>query len=168
MRSILRGINKLSEWSGKISSYLIWVGMVMLCWEVISRYLFGAPTIWAHGYSQRVFGCYFIMVGAFTLLRNGHVRVDLITSAFSFRVQRVFDMLNCIFLLVWGYVLITEGWGFFMYSWKIREADAMALGHPVYPVKFILVLGSVLITLQAVSFFIQNLISLAKGENYEP
>ena len=168
MRAFLRGINRLSEWSGKIFSFLIWVGMLMLCWEVASRYIFDAPTIWAHGYTQRVFGSYFIMVGAFTLLRDGHVRIDLIIGSFPFRVKKFFDLLNCTFLLVWGYVLVTAGWNFFMYSWKFKEVDEMALAHPVYPVKFILVVGALLISLQALSFFIQNAISLAKGENYEP
>jgi TRAP-type mannitol/chloroaromatic compound transport system permease small subunit len=157
----------MSEWSGKVTSYLVWVGAVMLSWEVASRYVFNAPTIWAHGYSQRIFGSYFVLIGAFTLLRGGHVRVDLITCLFSFRVRKVFDLLNYLFLLLWGAVLITEGWTFFWGSWKLREADEMALAHPVYPVKFLLVVGAVLITLQAISFFITTVISLVKGEEYE-
>jgi len=168
MGAILRSIDQLSEWSGKGFSYLVWIGALMLSWEVVSRYLFDSPTIWAHGYSQRLFGSYFIMVGAFTLLRGGHVRIDLITSQFSYRVRKAFDLLNYAFLMMWGYVLITEGWRFFMSSWELKEADEMALAHPVYPVKFLLVVGAVLITLQAVSFFIQSLISMVKGEDYVP
>ena len=168
MARVLRFINAMSEWSGKSFSYLVWVGAVMLAWEVVSRYVFNAPTIWAHGYSQRIFGSYFIMVGAFTLLRGGHVRVDLITTLFSFRVQKFFDLLNCAFLLLWGTFLIKEGWTFFWNSWLLREADEMALAHPVYPVKFLLVVGSVLITLQALSLFVSSMVSLIKGVEYEP
>jgi TRAP-type mannitol/chloroaromatic compound transport system permease small subunit len=167
MAKLIRTINWMSEWSGKVTSYLVWVGAVMLSWEVASRYVFNAPTIWAHGYSQRIFGSYFILIGAFTLLRGGHVRVDLLTNLFSFRVRKVLDLLNYMFLMLWGAVLITEGWTFFWGSWKLREVDEMALAHPMYPVKFLLVVGAVLITLQAISFFITAIISLVKGEEYE-
>jgi len=167
MAKLIRTINWISEWSGKLASYLVWVGAVMLSWEVASRYVFNAPTIWAHGYSQRIFGSYFILIGAFTLLRGGHVRVDLITNMFSFRVRKVMDLVNYMFLLLWGAVLIAEGWTFFWGSWKLREADEMALAHPMYPVKFLLVVGAVLITLQAISFFITSVVSLVKGEEYE-
>jgi len=168
MRFFFRAIYALSDYSGRIFSYLVFIGAVMLSWEVVSRYVFDAPTIWAHGYSQRIFGSYFIMVGAFTLIRGGHVRVDLITSSFSFRVRKAFDLLNYAFLMLWGYVLITEGWRFFMSSYAIKEVDEMALAHPVYPIKFLLVVGALLITLQAIVYFIQTLISMVKGEEYVP
>lgn len=168
MRKILNFINQLSEWSGIISSYLVWVGMLMLSWEVGARYLFNAPTVWAHGYSQRIFGTYFIMVGAYTLLRGGHVRVDLFYNYFSFRGQKILDLLNYGFLLLWSGVLIKEGWSFFLCSLELRECDEMVLAHPIYPVKFILVLGAILIALQAVSFAVTTVISLRKGEQYEP
>jgi TRAP-type mannitol/chloroaromatic compound transport system permease small subunit len=167
MAKLIRTINWMSEWSGKVTSYLVWVGALMLSWEVASRYLFNAPTIWAHGYSQRIFGTYFILIGAFTLLRGGHVRVDLLTNLFSFRVRKVLDLVNYMFLLLWGAVLITDGWTFFWGSWKLREADEMALAHPMYPIKFLLVVGAVLITLQAISFFITSVVSLVRGEEYE-
>ena len=67
MDKVLAAIDKASEISGKLVSYLVWIGALMLAWEVIGRYSFQAPTAWAHGYSQRIFGSYFVMVGAFTL-----------------------------------------------------------------------------------------------------
>ncbi|MDO9109536.1 MAG: TRAP transporter small permease subunit, partial [Desulfatirhabdiaceae bacterium] len=75
MKSFLRTIDSISLWTGKVCSFLIYFGIAMLVYEVISRYLFGTPTVWAHGYSQRLFGSYFILVGAYTLLMNGHIRV---------------------------------------------------------------------------------------------
>lgn len=168
MRRILIAINELSEWSGKITSYIIWIGIMMLSWEVVARYCFNAPTVWAHGYSQRIFGAYFILVGAYTLLHGGHVRVDLFYNYFSFRAQRLLDLLNYGFLLLWSGVLIWEGWSFFLFSLDLRECDEMVLAHPIYPVKFVLLVGAILIALQAVSFSIVAVISMIKGEQYEP
>ena len=166
MHRLLRAINAISDYTGRAVSYLVWIGALMLAWEVASRYLFNAPTVWAHGYSQRIFGSYFILIGAFTLLRNGHVRVDVIIEKFSYRVRKVFDLLNFGFLVVWGYFLVVEGWTFFLNSWDLKEVDEMALAHPIYPVKFILVVGALLITLQALGFFLSTMMSLVKGEDY--
>ena len=167
MGQVLKIINSMTEWSGKSFSYLVWIGALMLSWEVAVRYVFNAPTIWAHGYSQRIFASYFIMIGAFTLLKGGHVRVDLITCRFSFRVRKAFDLLNYAFLFLWGGVLIKEGWTFFWRSWELREVDEMALAHPVYPVKLLLFVGAILITLQAISFISSTIVALIKGEKYE-
>ena len=167
MKTLFLIIDSISEWSGKTVSFVIYAGILMLVFEVVARYFFDSPTIWAHGYSQRLFGSYFILVGAFTLLKDGHVRVDIIYQRFSLRVRALFDMLNYALLLLWASVLVKEGITFFANSWAIREADEMALAHPVYPVKFLLVVGVALILLQGMSRFAISCITLVKGVKYE-
>lgn len=167
MKQFLMVIDSVSDWSGRIVSYLVYVGIFMLSFEVVARYFFGAPTVWAHGYSQRIFGSYFVLVGAYTLLKNGHVRVDIIYQRFSLRVRAFLDLLNYAMLLIWSFVLIKEGWLFFMNSYEIREADEMVLAHPVYPVKFFLFLGALLITLQGLNRIIVSIFELVKGVKYE-
>lgn len=167
MQRFVTTVDEISEWSGKISSYLVWAGIILLSWEVIARYCFNAPTVWAHGYSQRIFGSYFVLVGAYTLLHNGHVRVDVIYNHFSFLGKKVLDLVNYGFLLLWSGVMIAEGWTFFLCSFDLRECDEMVLAHPVYPVKFILLVGFVLIALQAIALCISTIASMIKGEQYE-
>ena len=167
MKQFLRTIDRISDWAGKISSILIFVGIFVLSFEVIARYFFGAPTVWAHGYSQRIFGTYFVLVGAYTLLKNGHVRVDIIYQRFTLRKRAFLDLVNYSMLLIWSFVLIKEGWMFFMCSFNIREADEMVLAHPVYPVKFLLFIGAILITLQGINRLIVSLIELTRGVKYE-
>lgn len=167
MRQFLRVIDNISDWSGRISSFLVFFGIFILAFEVVARYFFGAPTVWAHGYSQRIFGTYFVLVGAYTLLKNGHVRVDIIYQRFSLRVRALLDLLNYALLLIWSFVLIREGWMFFMSSYEIREADEMVLAHPVYPVKFFLFVGVVLISLQGLKCLTISIFELVKGVKYE-
>jgi len=164
MRSLFNAVDTISEWSGRIVSFVVYIGIVVLFIEVFLRYLFNHPTVWAHGYSQRIFGSYFILIGAYTLLYNGHVRVDLIYNRFSKRVQAVFDIVNYIALLVWDVVLVKEGYSFFMRSFKVREADEMVLCHPVYPVKFLILVGAVLIGLQGLSMLIKSLFVVLERE----
>lgn len=162
MTRLLNRLEAMTEWTGKLVSYLVWIGAVMLSWEVVARYFFSAPTVWAHGYSQRIFGSYFVLVGGYTLLRGGHVRVDLLTSRLSLRVQKFFDLVNYGFLLLWSGVLIGEGWLFFFDSWKIREVDEMVLAHPVYPYKFLLVIGGLMIFVQGIGCTIRTLGTMKK------
>lgn len=167
MQSFIKALNWMSEWSGKVFSFSIYIGMFMLIFEVFSRYLFNAPTVWAHGYSQRIFGSYFIMIGGYTLLKGGHVRVDILYDRFSFRIKKLLDIVNYGLLLIWVLFLTKEGWSFFLYSYKLREVDEMVLAHPVYPVKFILLVGVIVIGLQGLSLMITTIISFIQGEEYE-
>ncbi len=167
MRKFFKTVNGISEWSGKIVSYLVYVGIIVLAIEVFARYFFNAPTVWAHGYSQRIFGSYFILVGAYTLLKGGHVRVDVLYNRFGLKGRAFLDMINYAVLLLWSSVLILEGWTFFAQSYKLREVDEMVLAHPVYPFKFLLLIGSILIALHGVALFIISLQTFVKGEKYE-
>lgn len=159
--------DSFSEWSGKIISFLVYFGMFILVFEVVARYFFNSPTVWAHGYSQRLFGSYFIMIGAYTLLQNGHVRVDVLYRRFSVRGRAFLDIINYLLLLLWSSVLIKEGIAFFASSWAIREADEMVLAHPVYPVKFLLVVGAVLITLQGLNQLLLSVYVFVKGVKFK-
>jgi TRAP-type mannitol/chloroaromatic compound transport system permease small subunit len=167
MKKVFHAVDSISEWSGRIVSFLIYAGILMLVFEVIARYFFSSPTIWAHGYSQRLFGSYFILVGAFTLVRDAHVRVDIIYQRFSIRVRAFLDVINYGLLILWTSVMAKEGISYFLYSFALREKDESALGHPVYPVKFLLVVGVSLILLQGLSRMTISCITLVKGVKYE-
>ncbi len=147
-QSPLALIDRLNESIGKAVSFLIWAGIAVLCFEVAARYLFGQPTIWAHGYTQRIFGSYFVLIGAYTMVRSDHVRVDILLAPTAPRRRALLDLLNCAFLILWGAVLTTEGWRFFVDAWSYGELDDSVLGHPMWPPKLALFLGAALITLQ--------------------
>lgn len=157
MQSIIKVIEGISEYSGKAASWIVYMGIFMLSLEVVSRYFFGSPTMWAHGYTQRLFGSYFVLIGAYTFIHQGHVRIDIIQGRCSERWKNLFDIINCLFLLLWTGILIPVSWKFFLQSYRIREVDEMVLAHPIYWVKFILFLGMVLIFIQGVSELIKKI-----------
>lgn len=160
MQSFIKGVESISEYSGRLVSWILYVGIFMLTFEVVARYFFNSPTVWAHGYTQRLFGSYFILIGAYTFIHDGHVRIDLISSKCSPKVQTILDIVNCVFLVVWSAVLIPAGWKFFLRSFKLREVDEMVLSHPIWWVKFLLVVGMILIFLQGVSELLKKIMSL--------
>lgn len=157
---LLNLIDRINIAIGKGVSYLIWAGIVVLCYEVVARYVFGQPTLWAHGYTQRIFGAYFVLVGAYTLIKRDHVRVDILLNTRSPRVNAGLDLLNYAFLILWGVILTREGWLFFDDAWSFNERDDSALGHPMWPIKLALFLGAGLITLQGIAEAVRSLVLL--------
>lgn len=162
MQLVVGFVEKISEYSGRVASWIVYAGIIMLTFEVVARYFFDSPTVWAHGYSQRLFGSYFVLIGAYTFVHNGHVRIDLITGRFNERWNNVFDVINCIFLLVWSGALLPASWKFFLQSYRIRETDNMVLAHPIYWVKGILFIGMVLIFIQGLSELIKKIIEIVR------
>lgn len=158
--ALLKLVDRLNLAIGKLTSLLIWIGIVVLCWEVVARYAFGSPTIWAHGYTQRIFGAYFILIGAYTLIRRDHVRIDLFLNTRSPRLNAALDLLNYAFLLLWGAVLTWEGFWFFEDAWRYGDLDDSVLRHPMWPIKLALFAGAALITLQAFAEAARSLIGV--------
>ena len=106
------------------------------------------------------------MIGAYTLLRGGHVRVDILMIGRGPRTLGVFDSLNYIFLLIWTSALTYSGWEFYQEALLWQEKDDSALAHPLWPVKLILVIATGLIMLQAIAGLIRSLIAVAVPSTY--
>ena len=149
---------------GKLVSYLIWVGIAIVAGEVILRYVFGAPSVWGPAYTQRIFAVYFVLLGAFTLTQGGHVRVDLLLNSPSPRRNAFLDLFNYVVLVIWGAALAYEAWHYLAESWMYNERDDSALGHPMWPIKLALLVGTVLITLQGTVEIIRSSILVIRPD----
>lgn len=167
IRRLIRAIDRLNIAIGQGVSFLIWIGIAVLCFEVVARYVFDAPTIWAHGYTQRIFGSYFILIGAYTLVQRDHVRVDILLTPEPSRRNAALDLINYAFLILWGAVLTIEGWRFFLDAWKWAEVDDSALRHAMWPPKLALFIGSLLITLQGVNEAVKSILYLISPKDAE-
>jgi len=161
MEKFARIMESISEHLGRWLSWIICVGIIMLSTEVVLRYIFNSPTVWAHGYTQRFFGGYFVLIGAYTLVKKGHVRVDVIYGHVSEKMKAILDLVNYLFLLVWSGIMIPVGWLFFLKSYEISEVDEMVLSHPIWWVKFLIVVGMSLIFLQGLSEAIKIILEMS-------
>jgi TRAP-type mannitol/chloroaromatic compound transport system permease small subunit len=149
--SLLRGIDRLSENSGKITSYLLYPGIFVLTWEVTARYIFDAPTIWAHGVSERLFAIYYIISGAYLLRYKVHINMDLFYSRQTPRTRAILDLFGDMLLFVICAVLLWQGALFAWESLRQLEPDATIFRAPVYPVKIMMPLAGLLLFIQGIS-----------------
>jgi TRAP-type mannitol/chloroaromatic compound transport system permease small subunit len=163
----LRTIDSISEWSGKMVSFLIIVITGVTIWEVILRYIFNSPTKWAFDAAYLVFGAYGVLGGAYTLYLNGHVNVDIVYGRLPLRVRAIIDLVTSVFFFLFCGLLLWKGGEMAWDSLKIMERGSSAWAPPVYPIKLTIPLGAFLLLLQGTAKFIRDLLKVIKGGGIE-
>jgi TRAP-type mannitol/chloroaromatic compound transport system permease small subunit len=165
MQKLLLFVDKLSTWVGQAFSWLIVALTLLISWEVFSRYVLGTPHAWTFDVMLMFYGVLFMMAGAYTLAKNGHVRGDVLYGFLPPRVQAGFDLVLYILFFVPGIVaLVWAGWTFAAESWAIKEhSSIMADGPPIYHFKSFIALAGAILLLQGFVEIIRCIICLKDG-----
>lgn len=156
----------MSTWVGHVFSWLIVVLTLFVSWEVFSRYALDAPHAWAYDAMIMLYGALFMMAGAYTLAKNGHVRGDVLYGFFRPRAQAALDLtLYFVFFIPGVIALVWAGYYYAAESWAIREhSSVMAEGPPIYPLKTVIPVAGVILLAQGVVEIIRCAICLRQGE----
>ena len=163
MSRILHFVDLLSKWIGKASAFLVLALSFVVGYEVVARYIFNSPTIWAHELSAMIFGAYIILGGAYILSTNGHVNMDLIYGCLSPRKKAFIDIITVWFFALFCVALVWKGGDTAWYSLKTGEQARTTWGPPLYPIKLVLPIGASLLLLQGIAKFVRDAITLVKG-----
>ena len=165
MTRFLFFIDSLSTWVGKAFAWLILVLTFGVSYEVFVRYVLRAPTTWAFDISYITYGAMFLMAGAYTLSRNGHVRGDVVYRFWRPRVQAAMDLaLYLAFFLPAVGAWIYSGWGYARLSIRFREVSIFSpAGVPVFPLKALIPLTGVLLLMQGVAEIIRCILCIRSG-----
>ena len=158
-------VDKLSTWVGHAFSWLI-VGLTLLVtWEVFSRYALGTPHAWAFDAMAMLYGTMFMMAGAYTLAKNGHVRGDVLYGFFQPRTQATIDLILFIVFFIPGVIALTyAGYYYAAESWRIDEhSNVTAGGPPIYPFKTVIPLAGAILLAQGIVEIIRCIICLKQG-----
>src|SRR5437773_1858808 len=148
MQKLLLRIDRLSTWVGQAFSWLI-VGLTLLIsWEVFSRYALDHPHAWAFDVMIIMYGTMFMMAGAYTLAKNGHVRGDVLYSFFRPRTQASWDLLLYIVFFLPGTIALTyAGYFYASDSFAILERSSVTSdGPPIYQFMAMIAIPVVLFT----------------------
>ncbi|MBS3918635.1 MAG: TRAP transporter small permease subunit [Deltaproteobacteria bacterium] len=164
IKTLLRIIDFISEWIGKMVSFLVIVIIGVTIWEVVLRYVFNAPTIWAFDAAYLIFGAYGVLGGAYTLYLRGHVNVDILYGRLSLRRRAIVDLVTSIFFFLFCGLLLWKGGEMAWDSLKIMERGSSAWNPPIYPIKLTIPLGAFLLLIQGVAKFIRDLMMAATGK----
>lgn len=165
MQKLLLTIDKVSTFVGKTFSWLI-VGLTFLIsWEIFSRYALNTPHPWAFDAMLIMYGTLFMMSGAYTLSKNGHVRGDVLYGFFPPRLQAALDLtLYLVFFLPGVVALCWAGYTYAVESWAIREYSSITSdGPPIYPFKTVIPVAGGFLLLQGIVEMIRCVICLKNG-----
>ncbi len=166
MLSFVKAVDNLNTWIGKAASWLI-VGLTLaICYEVMARYAFKAPTAWAYDVSLMFYGTLFMMAGGYTLARNAHVRGDFLYREWSPSRQAWCDLILYVLFYFPGILaLIYAGWNFAYMSWLFNERSAFSPDGPIiWPFKFVIPIVGVLMTLQGIAEVFRCIVCIQTGE----
>lgn len=149
-------VDRVNEWTGKVVAFLIPVMMLLIAYEVVMRYFFRSPTIWVWDINVQLFALVLFLGGGQVLLRDQHVRVDVIYGNLSEKWKHVFSLVTFpvlfVFLVVlfWKFLVMTAD------SVKEREVTLTLFAPPVYPLKIVCSVGIFFFLLEAVAKFIRT------------
>ncbi len=166
MQKVLLFVDKISTWVGQAFSWLIVALTLHISWEVFSRYVLDHPRAWAFDAMIMMYGTLFMMAGAYTLAKNGHVRGDVIYGFFTPRAQAILDLTLYIVFFIPGIVALTyAGYFYASESWAINEhSNITAEGPPVYPFKTVIPLAGAFVLVQGIVEIIRCVICIKEGE----
>jgi TRAP-type mannitol/chloroaromatic compound transport system permease small subunit len=166
MNRALLIIDALSAFVGKAFAWTILAMTFAISYEVFCRYALGAPTDWAFDVSYMLYGTLFMMAGAYTLSRNGHVRGDFLYRNWSPRRQARIDLaLYFLFYFPGILALIYSGWEYFKLSYLLNEHSSASPNGPiVWPFKAVIPIVGVLMLLQGIVEALRCVICIRTGE----
>jgi TRAP-type mannitol/chloroaromatic compound transport system permease small subunit len=151
LKKIISFIASLNTLLGKIAAYCLVVIMLILSYEVIARYFFNSPTIWAHELSGFFFAFYLALTGPWVLLRKEHVAVDIIYNKYSEKKQNAADIFSNIIAIFFFVMVFYLGMKNALYSLSINQTSYTVWGPPLWPIKFFIPLSAAFFILQSLA-----------------
>jgi len=166
MQKLLYFVDRVSTWVGQAFAWLILALTLQVSWEVFSRYVLNTPNAWSFDLMIMMYGTSFMMAGAYTLAKDGHVRGDVLYGFFPPRLQAALDLLLYVLFFIPGIVaLVWAGYTYAAESWAINEHSTLtANGPPLYPFKTIIPIAGALLLAQGVVEIVRCIACLKEGD----
>jgi TRAP-type mannitol/chloroaromatic compound transport system permease small subunit len=152
---IAGAIDAVSTATGWLAGWLIVPMTVAVFWEVVARYAFNAPTKWTYEAGWMLYGAQFMLAAAYTLLKGGHIRTDVLYERWSPRRRAIVDLVGYVFFFFPGLLLIfyagaIESW----HTWEIGERTGLRIlgvSVPMAALKAVIPATAALLLLQGLS-----------------
>ena len=192
-------VDRLSLFCGEFVSYWAVIAVFVYYFEVIARYVFDSPTIWAHEAMYLMFGMQYLIAGSYAMLTESHVRVDIFYAPLSRPRKAWADLLTSVFFFIFAGTLLVTSWIFAMDAIAVPTGNSLvsdwARGEislvemfrnfttaqwtdpsirwgelsfnewevPLWPMKWVMVMGGVLLVLQGISKLSKDIRAIRQG-----
>lgn len=153
---------------GWFVAFLMCPMMFIMIWEIVMRYFFNRPSIWAYETSLFIYGGYIVLGGAYTLLTRGHVNVDIVWGRFSARGKAIIDICTVGFVFLYLGVLFWTSLEATIKAWQIKETTMTYWAPPYYPLRTTVPVGCFLFMLQVLAKLIRDILTAIHGKEVFP
>lgn len=155
----MKRIDQLISWIGKQASLLNVVLILLICLDVLLRYMFNATQKWVIELEWHLFAVIFLLGASYTMQADKHVRVDLFYQNYSEKMKQWVNIIgNVVFLIPWCLVLIYVSYKYANVSYSYLEGSPDPGGLPArYVIKYMITFGFGLLLLQCISDTINKL-----------
>ena len=166
IKSIIRGIDWLAEWTGRTVSWLAVFIMLTMTYEVFSRFILRAPNKWITDSTIMSGGTLFLLSTAYVMLHNANVRVDIFYAKWSAKTKALVDLIFT-FLYLFGAITVftQQAWMYARLSILQHEISQWGYWEPtMIPFRLAIAYGFTLLALETLSWFIKNLFLSVTGK----
>ncbi|EAQ01530.1 TRAP dicarboxylate transporter, DctQ subunit [Pseudooceanicola batsensis HTCC2597] len=157
MTAIAEGITALNRLLFALAKWLVYAIVLLMLWEVLSRYLVQAPTSWAPELATLIFGPFFLLGGPYLLHIGGHVAVDVLSERATGGFAKILKIIGFILAAAFGAILLWFAVPLAVQSWEYGETSYSAWNPVIWPAKAFLPLASALLLLQALAEIVLTL-----------
>lgn len=166
LRRFANGIDKINEYVGRFVSWITALLVLVVFGDVVMRYVFQISFVFTQELEWHLFGFIFLIGAGYTLLHDGHVRVDIIYQRLGSKAQAWINFIGCIFFLFPGcFLVVFTSLGFVENSFAIFEGSPDPGGIPLrFILKSMIPLGFILVWLQGLSLFIKSFLVIIGRE----
>ena len=167
LKKIRRWIDTLNEWIGRGVSWVTLALVLVVFVDVVMRYLFNTSFVFTQELEWHLFAFIFLIGAGYTLLHDGHVRVDIIYQRLGKKGRAWINLIGVIFFLLPGCIMvIVTSWEFVYNAWVVMEGSPDPGGIPYrFIVKGTITVGFLLLTLQGISLGISSLLQILGKED---
>jgi TRAP-type mannitol/chloroaromatic compound transport system permease small subunit len=166
---IIRTIDWFTDRTGMAIAWLTVPLVGAVTYEVVSRYLFNAPTIWSFDVTYMLYGALFMLGAAFALHKGAHIRTDFFWEKFSIRKKGVIDSISYVVFFFPSIVMLFVISGQeAVYALQINETSDQTPWRPIlWPFKFVVPIACLLLLIQGVSELLKSLYMARTGVELE-
>ncbi|MCP1200522.1 TRAP transporter small permease subunit [Notoacmeibacter sp. MSK16QG-6] len=155
MSKLARFITALNRALFHMMKWLVYIIVLLMLWEVISRYFLAHPTSWAPELATLIFGPFFLLGGPYLLHLGGHVAVDIVSAKATGLFARLLQIVGLVLAAAFGLILLWFSLPLFLQSFSYGETSYSAWNPVLWPAKAFLPLAALLLALQALADAVQ-------------
>lgn len=165
MARTITAIDRTSYFVGWLLAFLVVPIFVAMVWEIVARYAFRAPTMWAYDISRMLYGALFMLGAGYTLSRGLHIRADFLYRTLPVRAQGRIDFVLYVVFYFPGLLVLL--WASSDFAWTAIEQGERGMDTawmPVLgPIKSALPIGVALLLFQGVSEVLKSWYAATRG-----